>query len=94
MMRVGIIGFGGAGQAHSFYWSCVAGCRVDEDLRSEAGGRRARRGARASATFCIADTTVLADLDAVVVCTPDATHAALHRRRRSRTDSTCSSRSR
>ena len=27
-MRIGIIGFGGAGQAHFFSWSCVAGCRV------------------------------------------------------------------
>src|SRR2546429_7897886 len=28
VMRIGIIGFGGAGQAHYFYFACIAGCRV------------------------------------------------------------------
>jgi predicted dehydrogenase len=62
-MRIGLIGFGGSGQAHAFYWSCVAGCRVTKifDPKPPAAAREAER--------------FWPDLDAVVVCTPDATHA-------------------
>jgi predicted dehydrogenase len=47
MLRIGIIGFGGAGQAHHFYFSCVAGCRVTKifDTKPAARGRAAWRGA-------------------------------------------------
>ena len=46
-LRIGIIGFGGSGQAHAFYWSCVAGCRVTKVFDPKPRGRRARRVARA-----------------------------------------------
>ncbi len=75
MLRIGIIGFGGAGQAHLFYWSCIAGCRVTKIFDPKAGAveRAAFRGA--SALLVDNEDRFWPDLDAVVVCTPDATHA-------------------
>ena len=75
MIRVGIIGFGGAGQAHAFYWSCIAGCRVTKifDPKRAAAARAAH--AAPGAVFCDDAAAFWPDLDAVVVCTPDRTHA-------------------
>ena len=75
MMRVGLIGFGGAGQAHRFYWSCVAGCRVTKifDPKPAAAGRVAAAGV-ADLLYTDADR-FWPDLDVVVVCTPDGLHA-------------------
>ena len=75
-MRIGIIGFGVAGQAHCFYFSCVAGCRVTKifDPKPAAAERAATRAA--AATFCSDEDRFWPDLD-VVVCTPDSTHAAI-----------------
>ena len=75
MLRVGIIGFGGAGQAHAFYWSCVAGCRVAKIL-DPSPAAAARAASRAPAvSFCADEVDFWPDLDAVVVCTSDGTHA-------------------
>ena len=75
MLRIGIIGFGGAGQAHLFYFSCVAGCRVTKifDPKPAAASRAAWRGA--GDIFCADEHRFWPDLDAVVVCTSDGTHA-------------------
>ncbi|HET6958431.1 MAG TPA: Gfo/Idh/MocA family oxidoreductase [Vicinamibacterales bacterium] len=76
MLRIGIIGFGGAGQAHYFYFSCVAGCRVTKifDPKPAARDRAVWRGA--GDIFCDDENRFWPDLDAVVVCTPDSTHAS------------------
>jgi predicted dehydrogenase len=74
-VRVGIIGFGGAGQAHYFYFSCVGGCRVTKILDPKPAAAE-RAAARASdAAFCSDEERFWPDLDAVVICTPDNTHA-------------------
>ncbi len=75
MLRVGIIGFGGAGQAHHFYFSCVAGCRVTKifDPKPAAAIRAAGRGA--GDILCADEERFWPDLDAVVICTPDGSHA-------------------
>jgi len=74
-MRIGLIGFGGAAQAHLFYWSCVAGCRIVRifDPKPAAAERARHRGV---ADILVHDEDRFwPDLDAVVVCTPDRTHA-------------------
>ena len=76
MMRIGIMGFGGAGQGHLFYWSCVAGCRVTKifDPKPGAAAPAAHRGV---SDILVSDLDRFwPDLDAVVVCTPDASHAS------------------
>jgi predicted dehydrogenase len=74
-MRVGIIGFGGSGQAHTFYWSCVVGCAVTKifDPKPAAAARAAAHAP--AAAFCADLNRFWPDLDAVVICTPDSTHA-------------------
>jgi predicted dehydrogenase len=75
-VRIGLIGFGGAGQAHAFYVSCVAGCTVAKiyDPRPDAARLAARRAPLA--TFYGDLDAFWPDLDAVIVCSPDSTHAA------------------
>jgi predicted dehydrogenase len=75
MIRVGIIGFGGAGQAHAFYWSCVSGCRVTKIFDPKPSVAALAAARVPSARFCGDEAEFWPDLDAVVVCTPDATHA-------------------
>ena len=74
-LRIGIIGFGGSGQAHVFYWSCIAGCRVTKifDPKPPAAARAATHAP--DATFHDDLESFWPELDAVVVCTPDSTHA-------------------
>ena len=75
MLRIGIIGFGGAGQAHYFYWTCVAGCRVTKIFDPKPAGAARAAASSAAGVFYAAEDRFWPDLDAVVVCTPDATHA-------------------
>lgn len=74
-MRVGIIGFGGAGAAHVFYFGCVPGCAVTAIFDPSP----AARGRAAHCPPGIHFTDNLDDfwprVDAVSICSPDATHA-------------------
>ncbi|MGH9141761.1 MAG: Gfo/Idh/MocA family oxidoreductase, partial [Vicinamibacterales bacterium] len=75
MLRVGIIGFGGAGQAHHFYFSCVAGCRVTKIFDPKPAAATRAAGREAGDIFCADEERFWPDLDAVVICTPDGSHA-------------------
>jgi predicted dehydrogenase len=73
-VKVGIIGFGGAGTAHYRYFRCVPGCRVTSiyDPKPEGRARAARLGSpRVSSTL----EEFWEGLDAVSVCAPDEDHA-------------------
>ncbi len=74
-LRVGIIGFGGAGQAHHYYFSCVRDCLVTRILDPKPAAA-ARAAARApDVAFVDDESRFWPDVDAVVVCSPDSTHA-------------------
>ncbi|MBI1725708.1 MAG: Gfo/Idh/MocA family oxidoreductase [Candidatus Rokubacteria bacterium] len=74
-LRVGILGFGGAGQAHASYFACVPGCRVTKVFDAKPAGL-ARAAELVPAVAACADLERFwPELDAVSVCTPDATHA-------------------
>ena len=74
-IRVGILGFGGAGRAHHGYYSRIAGCRVAKIYDPKPEGRE--RAALQAPGVPVFDTLdgCLEDVDAVSVCTPDDTHA-------------------
>lgn len=74
-LRVGLIGFGGAGIAHRSYYSRVPGCLVTRvfDVKAPAFER-----ARVMAPECEVFDRIddfLSGVDAVSVCSPDDTHA-------------------
>jgi predicted dehydrogenase len=73
-LRVGIVGFGGAGQAHRHYFSCIQGCEVTKVFDPKDEGRRR---AKASGDVEVFDDLAKfwPDLDVVSVCSPDGTHA-------------------
>ena len=74
-IRVGIIGFGGAGMAHKYYFSLAPGCRVTRVFDPKPAGQK--RAAETAPELCLFDTIekFFDDVDAVSVCTPDDTHA-------------------
>lgn len=74
-LRVGILGFGGAGRAHFSYFSCVPGCRVVKIWDPHEDGLA--RAAEVAPGVGLGGTLsgFWDDLDAVSICTPDPTHA-------------------
>ena len=74
-LKIGLIGFGGAGQAHAYFFAAIPGCTVDAVFDpSPDGCTRARaRLPRARVTDQL--DQFWTGLDAVSVCTPDRTHA-------------------
>jgi UDP-N-acetyl-2-amino-2-deoxyglucuronate dehydrogenase len=74
-MRVGIIGFGGAGRAHYTFFSCIEGCRVVKIFDPNPAGLERARAVAPGAEACNSLEDFFRDLDAVSVCTPDGTHA-------------------
>lgn len=75
-MKVGIIGFGGAGTAHYRYFSCVAGCKVVSVYDLKAAGRARATALDPSLIVCATLESFWEHVDAVSVCAPDDTHSA------------------
>lgn len=74
-LKIGILGYGGAGIAHYFYYSRIPGCEVTKifDIKQE-GQDRAK--ATCSEVYGSSDLKKFwQNLDAVSICTPDSTHA-------------------
>lgn len=74
-LRVGIIGFGGAGRAHYSYFSCIPGCTVTKVFDTKAGGLQRAAELAPHVTRCDTLETFWRDLDLVTVCSPDSSHA-------------------
>lgn len=74
-LRVGIIGFGGAGQAHWSYFGCIPGCQVTKVFDSKAGGLERVAQTPGAIEACDDLKLFWQDLDAVSICSPDSTHA-------------------
>lgn len=74
-LRVGIIGFGGAGTAHAGYYACVPGCVVTKIFNPKPERLEAARQLFPQAERYSTLEGFWAGLDAVSICTPDATHA-------------------
>lgn len=73
-MRVGIIGFGGAGTAHYDYFHCIPGCRVTSIYDPKPAGReRAQR--LGSPRVCSTLDELWEGAEAVSICAPDEVHA-------------------
>jgi predicted dehydrogenase len=74
-MRIGIIGFGGAGRAHYSYFSCIPGCTVTKVYDPKPAGLQRAAAMIPGVTCCDSLEEFWKDLDAVTVCSPDSTHA-------------------
>jgi len=74
-LRVGIIGFGGAGRAHYSYFSCIPGCSVTKVFDTKPGGLERAAELAPHLTRCDTLEEFWKDLDLVTVCSPDRSHA-------------------
>lgn len=75
VLRVGIVGFGGAGAAHAGYYPCVPGCEVRKIFNPKPERLEAARQLFPKAERFQSLDGFWEGLDAVSICTPDATHA-------------------
>lgn len=74
-LRVGIIGFGGAGRAHYSYFSCVPGCAVVKVFDTKPAGLRRAAELAPHVARCDTLEEFWKDLDVVTICSPDRSHA-------------------
>ena len=74
-LRVGIVGFGGAGTAHAGYYPCVPGCEVRKIFNPKPERLEVARQLFPQAERYQTLEGFWEGLDAVSICTPDATHA-------------------
>ena len=76
-LRIGIIGFGGAGMAHVGYFNRVPGCKVVSILDTKSVALERARQHRDNDGWLLTDDLAHfldQDLDIVSVCSPDSTH--------------------
>src|SRR3990172_3844145 len=74
-LRVGIIGFGGAGQAHYHYFTYLDGCRVVKVYDPKAAGLQRAAELIPHVERSADLDTFWKGLDVVSVCSPDHSHA-------------------
>jgi predicted dehydrogenase len=74
-LRIGILGFGGAGIAHAGYYPCIRGCVVQKIFNPNPARLEIARQLFPNAERHSTLDNFWRDLDAVSVCTPDSTHA-------------------
>jgi predicted dehydrogenase len=75
VLRIGILGFGGAGTAHAGYFSCIPGCVVKKIYNPKPERLKSARQLFPHVECHSQLDNFWRDLDAVSVCTPDSTHA-------------------
>lgn len=74
-LRVGIIGFGGAGIAHHSYFTYLDGCRVVKVYDPKSAGLQRAAELAPHLERCIELEKFWIGLDVVSVCSPDSSHA-------------------
>ena len=74
-LRIGILGFGGAGTAHAGYFSCLPHCVVTKIFNPKFERLEHAKKLFPQAERHLTLDDFWRDLDAVSICTPDATHA-------------------
>ena len=75
VIRVGIIGFGGAGIAHLLNFRCVPGCVVTKVFDPKQAGLDRAAKLSPGLRLCTNLPDFWPDLDTVTVCSPDDSHA-------------------
>ena len=75
-LRVGIVGFGGAGMAQFGHFKRMEGCEVRAVLDTKPNGLE--RAAKLDSHLCLVDdweTFLSTGINTVAICSPDQTHA-------------------
>lgn len=75
MLRIGILGFGGAGTAHAAYFPCLSECLVTKLFDPKPERLAAAANMFPNVERHLTLDTFWSDLDVVSICTPDSTHA-------------------
>jgi len=75
-LNVGIVAFGGAGQAQYSHFQSIPGCRVTSIYDpNQAGLERARRVSQSLTLTDDYEEFLRSNIDIVAICSPDGTHA-------------------
>ncbi len=74
-IRVGIVGYGGAGSAHENYFRSIRGCQVTKILDVHAASRQRAEALPRTRRIYESPDGFWDDLDLVSVCVPDRKHA-------------------
>src|SRR5262245_27217948 len=75
-LNIGIVAFGGAGQAQYSHFQSIPGCKVFAIYDPhQAGLQRARKFSQSAIITDDYDEFLLSGIDIVAICSPDSTHA-------------------